>query len=199
MPEYWMDLLTRTGAMQTGHFLLSSGRHSGQYVQCALALEHPENAAKLGGALAERIAASVEDGVDCVISPPLGGLVIGYEVARSLNVPFLFPERGEEGRFLLRRGFALVPDTRVCVVEDVVTTGRTTQEIIELVRGIGAVAVALGAVIDRSVDHHVGGIPLSSVLQLTIPTYAPDECPFCVGGMPIVKPGSRRHAREAAR
>ena len=197
MSEQWVKLLTETGAMQTGHFLLSSGRHSGQYVQCALALQHPENAAKLARALADEITAAAKDAIDCVISPPLGGLVIGYEVARHLNVPFLFPERGEEGRFLLRRGFALSPGTRACIIEDVVTTGRTTREVIELVRNAGGLPAALGTIIDRSADHQIDGIPLSAVLRLSIPTYPQDECPLCAGGIPVVKPGSRRVSREA--
>lgn len=194
MRERWIATLKETGAMQIGHFLLSSGRHSGEYVQCALALQLPENSERFGRALAEAIATATEAGgsIDCVISPPLGGILIGYEVARHLGRPFLFPERGNDAGLQLRRGFSLAPATRVCVIEDVITTGRTTREVIELVRNAGARPVALGAIIDRSVDHKIDGLAVSSVLRLDIPTYAPEECPLCVAGIPITKPGSRR-------
>jgi len=197
MSDRWIELLKETGAMQTGHFLLSSGRHSGEYVQCALALELPDNAAQLGSALANEISATVGDSIHCVVSPPLGGLLIGYEVARHMKVPFLFPERGEDNRFLLRRGFSLAPEARVCIVEDVITTGRTTREVFELIRGAGAVPAALGAIIDRSADHAIDGIALSAVLRLDIPTYDPDDCPLCAISAPLVKPGSRRQEPDS--
>ena len=192
MRDRWIELLTETGAMQEGHFLLSSGRHSGQYVQCARALERPAHGEALGTALADAIGTAVDGAIDCVVSPPLGGILIGYEVARWLDRPFLFPERDDDGRYRLRRGFALEPGARVCVVEDVITTGRTTREVIELVRGVGAEPIAVGAIIDRSTDHRIDGIPLSAVLRLEIPTYEPEACPLCAAGDPIVKPGSRR-------
>ena len=192
MGERWIELLKRTGAMQEGHFLLSSGRHSGRYVQCARALEHPADAEALGRALGDEIEAAVDGAIDCVVSPPLGGILIGYEVARRLGGPFLFPERDEDGVFRLRRGFSLESGARVCVIEDVITTGRTTREVLDLVRRSGAEPVALGAIIDRSPEHAVDGIPLLSVLRLEIPTNAADNCPLCADGPPLVKPGSRR-------
>ena len=194
MREQWIAMLKETGAMQVGHFLLSSGRHSGEYVQCALALQTPANGERFGRALAEAVTTATEAGgpIDCVISPPLGGVLIGYEVARHLGCSFLFPERGNDGRLQLRRGFSLAPETRVCVIEDVITTGRTTREVIELVRDAGACPVALGAIIDRSADHKIDGLALSSALRLDIPTYDPDDCPLCAAGEPIAKPGSRK-------
>jgi orotate phosphoribosyltransferase len=192
MHEPWIDLLQASGALQSGHFLLSSGRHSGEYVQCALALRRPADAERLGIVLAETIAASVNAELDCVVSPPLGGLLIGYEVARRLGLPFLFPERCDDGCLALRRGFRLEPGSRVCVVEDVVTTGRTTREVIDLAREAGARPTALGAIIDRSLDHAIAGLPVCSVLRLEIPTYDPAECPLCDAGLPLVQPGSRR-------
>ncbi len=199
MQSEWIELLTESGAMQQGHFLLSSGRHSGQYVQCALALEHPTRAKRLGAALAEALEQEIKAGIDCVVAPPLGGILIGYELARQLDRPFLFPERLDNGQLALRRGFSLAPGTRVCIVEDVITTGRTPREVIRLVRDAGATPVGLAAIIDRSDDHEIDGLSISSVLQLEIPTYAAEACPLCAEGLPIVKPGSRREAKEVCR
>jgi len=184
----WLALLQRTGALQTGHFLLSSGLHSPQYVQCARALEDPANAAALGAALARRLAAA---DVDRVASPPLGALLIGYEVARSLKRPFLFPERPDGGAFSLRRGFTLRPGDRVAVIEDVVTTGRTTSELIALLRAGGADVVALGAIVDRSETGAIDGLAIVSLVTLSIPTYERATCPLCAAGALLVKPGSR--------
>ena len=183
----WLRLLERTGAMLTGHFLLSSGQHSGRYIQCAKVLEHPENAARLGREIAQQM--DVE--MDRVASPPLGGILIGYEVARYSKVPFLFPERAPDGVFQLRRGFTLNDQERICIVEDVITTGRTTRELISLIKGLGAEPVALGCIVDRSEKHEIEGLPIHSVLQLHIPTYAHDECPLCQRNVSLVYPGSR--------
>ena len=185
--QKWTQALQDVGAIQDGHFLLSSGRHSGRYVQCARALEHPETAGQLGQA----IAAAIEIPVDRVMAPPLGGVLIGYEVARALRVPFSFPERGADGAFALRRGFTLQPGERVCVIEDVITTGKTTVELLELVQHLGGLPVAVGCIVDRSVTHELAGLPLISLLRLTIPTFAADECPLCKQKLPLVKPGSR--------
>ena len=196
MRERWMNLMRETGAIQRGHFLLSSGRHSAEYVQCARALEHPSNATTLGGALADAVAAGAESAIDCVISPPLGGLLIGYEVARHLDVRFLFPEREDDGRFHFRRGFGLEAGARVCLVEDVITTGRTTEELIDLVESMGVMVTAVAAIVDRSIGHTVRTHPIASLLRLEIPTYAPDECPLCAEGSSPIKPGSRAQTEK---
>ncbi len=190
----WLDLLQETGAVQSGHFLLSSGRHSGRYVQCARVLEDPAHAETLGAALA----ACLPKGIDRVASPPLGGILIGYEVARGLGRPFLFPERGPDGRFQLRRGFTLRAGERICIVEDVVTTGRTTRELIDLVRGFGAEPVCSAAIVDRSETHAVEGMPIHALVHLSIPTYTYSECPLCASGTPLYQPGSRKDPAKGA-
>lgn len=188
----WFDVLQTAGAIQDGHFLLSSGRHSGRYVQCALALEHPETAALLGGA----IAAAIDSPVDRVMAPPLGGLLIGYEVARHLNVPFSFPERRTDGTFVLRRGFRLRAGERICVVEDVITTGKTTVELRDVLRGLGALPVAVGCIVDRSDTHRLDNLSICSLVQLEIPTFAPNDCPLCQRGLSLRQPGSRDMKNE---
>ena len=191
-PRDWVDLLSATGALLDGHFLLSSGRHSTRYVQCARALEHPENATAMGRALAQRI-----DGpVDRVVAPPLGGLLIGYEVARHLKVPFSFPERDPTGKLALRRGFEFHSGERICLIEDVITTGRTTIETIHLIEQLGAIPTALGAIVDRSAEHGVNGLPIRSLLRLEIPTFEPEACPACTSGISLTKPGSRAMTQE---
>lgn len=183
----WLSLLESTGAIQQGHFLLSSGRHSQRYVQCALALEHPHNAARLG----RGIAATIENPVDRVLAPPLGGLIIGYEVACCLNVPFAFPERDRAGKLVLRRGFSLREGERICLVEDVITTGRTTRELLELIRELGALPVAIGTIVDRSETHRLDDVPIQSLAQFEIPTFTPETCPLCQRGITLRQPGSR--------
>jgi len=183
-----MDALRRTGALLSGHFVLSSGLHSPQYVQCALALERPPDAALFGRELARRLE---EHGVDRVVSPPLGALLIGYEVARHLGCPFAFPERDASGAFALRRGFALHPGERVAVVEDVITTGRTTEELVDVLEELGGKVVAVGAIVDRSSTHRVRELRILSLVELAIPTYAQASCPLCAAGEAVAKPGSR--------
>ena len=185
--ERWISLLETAGAIQEGHFLLSSGRHSERYIQCALALEHPDSATLLG----QGIAHSIQTPVDRVLAPPLGGLIIGYEVARHRNVPFAFPERDSAGELVLRRGFKLQPNERICLVEDVITTGKTTRELLGLIHRLGALPVAIGAIVDRSETHGLDGLPIHSLLRLRIPTYAPETCPLCQREIPLLQPGSR--------
>ncbi len=188
MNSQWNALFARRGALQEGHFRLSSGRHSPMYVQCAKVLEHPEDAEQLGRALAVH---APDVGADRVVAPPLGGILIGYEVARALGLPFLFPERDDAGVLSLRRGFTLSPGDRVLVVEDVITTGKTTREVLELVHARGASPVALMALVDRSPDHRVENLRVHALMQLDIRAYAPEHCPLCVQGIPLTKPGSR--------
>ncbi len=182
-----LALFRRSGALLEGHFRLSSGLHSPGYLQSALVLQHPAEAARLGAALADRLRGA---GSTAVLSPALGGIVIGYEVARALGVRALFAER-QDGRLTLRRGFALDPGDRVVVVEDVVTTGLSTRETIEVARQAGATVVAAGAIVDRSGGRAELGVPLSALLPMSLPTYEEAFCPLCAQGVPVVKPGSR--------
>jgi orotate phosphoribosyltransferase len=175
------------GAIRDGHFLLSSGRHSDRYVQCAAVLEDPRRAEEV----AQTILAKIDAAFDRVLAAPMGGLLIGHEVARAAGTRFIFPERDSEGRFRFRRGFALKPGERICVIEDVITTGRTTHELIRLVGEAAAEMVGLGAIVDRSVAHEIGGHPIHAALVIQIATYEPDACPLCDAGVELTKPGSR--------
>jgi orotate phosphoribosyltransferase len=182
----WRGLLAACGALREGHFALSSGLHSPAYVQCALLLEDPARARRAGEALARRLA-DLEP--ESVLSPALGGVLIGHETAAALRVPFRFTER-KDGRMELRRGFHLRPGERVVVVEDVVTTGKSTRETIAVAEAQGARVVGVGAILDRS-----GGNPfavaLRTLLALDLPTWRPEDCPLCRKGRAPEKPGSR--------
>jgi orotate phosphoribosyltransferase len=190
-----MQMLEESGALRRGHFLLSSGLHSEAYVQCALLLEAPVRARKVGSDLAERLRSFHPDSV---LSPALGGVIIGHEVAAGLGVPFRFTERkGEE--MGLRRGFTLRQGERVVVIEDVVTTGRSTLETAALATARGARVVALGAIIDRTSGRDPFDVPFRALMQLDLPSYTPAECPACrAGALPAEKPGSRPQAAAAA-
>jgi orotate phosphoribosyltransferase len=185
--ESVLELFRRSKALLEGHFRLSSGLHSPGYLQCALVLQYPREAEALG----EALGALVRDlRVDTVLSPALGGIVIGQEVARAIGARALFAER-EEGALKLRRGFTIAPGERVLVVEDVVTTGGSTRETMEVARGAGAEVLAASAIIDRSGGRADLGVPLFALAGLALPTYKPEECPLCASGVPVVKPGSR--------
>jgi orotate phosphoribosyltransferase len=180
-------MLEESGALRRGHFLLSSGLHSPAYVQCALLLEEPVRARRVGGELADVLR---DLHPDSVLSPALGGVIIGHEVAAALGVPFRFTERkGEE--MGLRRGFELKSGERVVVVEDVITTGRSTRETIEVAAGRGARVVGVGAIIDRTSGRHGFAVPFRALLTLDLPTYAAADCPLCGAGGQPEKPGSR--------
>lgn len=182
-----LDRFRRAGALLEGHFRLSSGLHSAGYLQCALVLQHPDEAEACGAALAERVRALEPQ---AVLSPALGGIVVGHEVARALGVRALFAER-QEGQLTLRRGFALAPGERVLVVEDVVTTGGSTRETIEIARTAGAEVVAAAAIIDRSGGEQRLDVPFFALASVSLPTYAPESCPLCRTGQPAIKAGSR--------
>ena len=187
-----LDLFRQTDAYLRGHFRLTSGLHSGEYLQSALVLAHPEHAGTLGRALAEKLRdLAGADGVALVISPALGGLIIGHEVARALGVRFLFTERDADRKMSLRRGFTLSPGERVLVVEDVITTGGSTLEVIEIVRAAGAIPIAAGSIIDRSGGKADLGIPRAALATLSVEAHRPEQCPMCQAGEPVVKPGSR--------
>ncbi len=190
--ERWIGLLKETGALVSGHFRLSSGWHSPQYVQCARLLETPRIAGRAGAALA----AALPGDIDRIASPPLGALLIGYEVARALGTPFVFPERGADGALVFRRGFAIERGERIAVVEDVITTGRTTEELLELLERHGAEIVGLAAIVDRSSANELRGRRIASLVRMSIPAYKASECPQCAEGLPSVKPGSRPERKE---
>lgn len=183
-----LALFRESGALLEGHFRLSSGLHSAGYLQCALVLQHPEHAEALGRALGEKLKAL---GASVVLSPALGGLIIGHEVGRALGVRAIFAER-QEASLVLRRGFTLSSDDRVVVIEDVVTTGGSTRETMVVAEAAGAKVVGAGAVIDRSGGTSSLGVPFSSLVSLSLPTYEQDKCPMCAAGQAVTKPGSRK-------
>lgn len=193
-PEAVRRQFEETGALLKGHFKLSSGLHSDRYLQCAKVLQHPDRAGALGAALAELLAPA-EPGV--VVSPAMGGVIIGHEVGRGIGLRAIFTER-VEGVFALRRGFALDAGERVAVVEDVVTTGKSTKEVLDVVREAGAVPVVCGSIIDRRASAEktvaVDGIPYHALLALEVPAWEPAACPLCARGEPLVAPGSRHLA-----
>lgn len=176
-----------TGALLEGHFILSSGLHSPNYLQCALALRHPQDAVKFGRAIAEQFSA---EQFDAVVSPAIGGLIIGFAVAQSLNLPFFWTER-ENGTMTVRRGFTVKENEKLLVVEDVITTGGSTRECIAAVENLGAKVTAAASVIDRSGGAADVGVPRVALAVLEVPVYKPENCPFCARGEIVVKPGSR--------
>jgi len=183
-----LDDMTGAGALLDGHFKLSSGLHSPRYLQCALYLAEPARAEAAGRQLAARLRSC---SVKVVVSPALGGVVIGHEVARALGVPFLFTERAD-GAMQLRRGFTIDPGARALVVEDVVTTGGSTREVMDVVRERGGTVVGVGAIVNRSgKENPFAPLPFTALLEVEVPTYPPDACPLCRAGEPLVKPGSR--------
>jgi orotate phosphoribosyltransferase len=183
-----LELYRRTGAYLEGHFRLSSGLHSPGYMQSALVLQRPVDAAELGGGIAA-LAKNVEPTV--VLSPALGGLIIGHEVARALGVRAIFAERAGGPALTLRRGFTLAPTDRVLVVEDVFTTGKSTRETIDVARETGAQVVGAAAIVDRSGGTIDFGVPSFALVRLEVPVWDPENCPLCAEGIPVVKPGSR--------
>jgi orotate phosphoribosyltransferase len=184
-----LSLMSEADALLDGHFRLSSGLHSPRYLQCAVALQHPVLAERLGSALATAWR-STAAAPDLVMSPALGGLIIGHEVGRGLGVRACFTER-VEGAMTLRRGFHIEAGEEVLLVEDVVTTGRSTLETEAVVRNAGGLPLGVACIANRSGQSHLGELPLVSLVRLDFPTYEPAECPLCAAGEPITKPGSR--------
>ena len=182
-----LDLFRRSGALLEGHFRLTSGLHSSGYLQCALVLQYPDHAEALGRAIAERTRGL---GATVVLSPALGGVVIGHEVGRALGVRAIFAER-QDGALTLRRGFVLADNDRVLVIEDVLTTGGSTRETMQVARAAGAHVVGAASIVDRSGGTARFDVPLASLLDIALPTYEPGVCPLCARGIAVVKPGSR--------
>lgn len=187
---------SETGALLHGHFRLSSGLHSEAYLQCAKVLQWPERAEAIGAALASFLAPFRPT---VVVSPAMGGVIIGQEAGRGLSVRAIFTER-VDGEFALRRGFALEPRERVAVVEDVVTTGKSTREVLDVVRRAGAQPVACGSIVDRRAPAEktpaVDDVPYRALLALEVPTWEPALCPLCARGEPVIAPGSRHLAAK---
>jgi orotate phosphoribosyltransferase len=198
-----MQVFRETGAYLKGHFRLTSGLHSNEYLQCALVLQYPAHAERFGRELASRLPAC-----DVVVSPAVGGLIIGHEVARAMGahgghevaratgvhgkaVRFLFTERDTDGKMTLRRGFSVAPGETAVVIEDVVTTGGSTREVIALLTEAGARVLGAGSLIDRSGGRVDLGVPRVALATLDVVAYPPEDCPLCKQGVPVVKPGSR--------
>src|SRR5215831_3997260 len=187
-----MELFRATGAYLQGHFRLTSGLHSGEYLQCALVLQHPQHAERLGRLLAAELRRIAGREVGLVVSPALGGLIIGHEVARALGARFLFTERDAATKQMaLRRGFTVTPGEAAVVVEDVITTGGSTKDVVAVLRAVGANVLAAGSVIDRSGGTADVGVPRVALATLKVETHQPEACPMCRAGVPVVKPGSR--------
>lgn len=186
--EAILKVFREAGALLEGHFLLTSGFHSPKYLQCALVLQDPARAERLCGRVAAKFRGR---GATCVLGPAIGGILVAHEVARALGVKCLFAER-QDGAMALRRGFAVGPQDRVVLVEDVITTGGSLREVAALVRAAGADVVGVGSLVDRSSGRDLAfGAPLEALVTVEVPTYAPSECPLCEQGVPLVKPGSR--------
>lgn len=186
-PDEIINIFKQDGALLEGHFILSSGLHTPGYLQCALVLQHPEKAAQLGSALAALVQQLAPK---TILSPALGGLIIGHEVARACGIRAIFAER-KNGILTLRRGFSLSKDERILVVEDVVTTGGSTRETISVAREYGAHVVGAAAVINRGDPKNGFDVPFEFLAGVSWPTYNPENCPLCERALPLVKPGSR--------
>lgn len=190
MSEAIRELLQEHGALLEGHFLLSSGRHSRRYLQCAVALQYPRAAEQLGATLAAAVEGHLGYRPDVVVSPALGGVIIGHETGRALDRRACFTER-VEGAMSLRRGFRLDAGERVLLIEDVVTTGLSSRETLDVIRAHGARPVAVGCIANRSGADQLDDLPLLSLVRLDFPTWAAGECPACAEGGTPIKPGSR--------
>ncbi len=187
MNEYY-EIFIETEALLNGHFLLTSGRHSNQYFQCAKVLQYPDKTEQI----CRRISNYFKDyNIDTVLSPALGGIIVGQEVARQLGKRSIFAER-EESRLTLRRGFSLKEGEKVLICEDVVTTGGSVFELIDIVKNSGAELIGVGMLVDRSNGKVNFNVPQVSSIQLEVISFLPEECPMCADGLEVVKPGSRK-------
>jgi orotate phosphoribosyltransferase len=190
--ESILEIFKSTGAYLQGHFRLTSGLHSAEYLQSALVLQHPAAAEKLGRLLAEELRRYAPQGVKTVVAPALGGLIIGHEVARAIGARFIFTERDAATKEMaLRRGFTVSAGEPALVIEDVITTGGSTVDVIEVLTASGAKVLAAGSIIDRSGGHANVGVPRTALATLQVVAHYPEKCPMCALGIPVVKPGSR--------
>ncbi|MBC7088069.1 MAG: orotate phosphoribosyltransferase [Tissierellales bacterium] len=181
-----LNLLVETGAVLEGHFLLSSGKHSDRYIQCAKLLQYPDKAE----IVVKKIVEKIKDlDIDIVVGPAMGGIIVSYEIARQLGKPAIFTER-EDNIMKLRRGFEILEGQNVLIAEDVITTGKSSYETIEVVESLGGKVIGIAAIIDRTVEEI--NLPIYSALKLDAKAYDADECPICKTGLPLVKPGSRK-------
>lgn len=187
-----LDIFERSGAYLRGHFRLTSGLHSSEYLQCALVLQHPPEAEHFGQLMADEFR-KLEPALSrvVVVSPAIGGLIVGHEVARALGARFIFTERGPDGKMTLRRGFQIQPGETAVVVEDVITTGGSTREVVEICQSAGARTIAAGSIIDRSGGSADVGVPRIALKTMQVVAWQAGECPLCREGVPVVKPGSR--------
>lgn len=183
-----MELFERSGAVLHGHFVLTSGLHSDTYMQCAKLFEFGDISQELCCTAKDKV---VKYGADVVVSPATGAIIFGYELSKQLGIPNMFAEREKDGKFALRRGFELKPGSKVIIAENVVTTGGSVKEVIDLVNELGGKVVAVVEVVDRSGGKVDFGVPNESLLTIDVKTYKPEECPMCKAGTPAVKPGSK--------
>ena len=183
-----MELFEKSGAVLHGHFILTSGLHSDTYMQCAKLFEHGDIAEKLCSEAADKVK---KYDPDVIVSPATGAIIFGYELGKQLGIPNMFAEREKDGNFALRRGFELKRGSKVVVAENVVTTGGSVQEVIDLVRSLGSDVVAVVEVVDRSAGKVDFGVPNESLLCIDVKTFDPKDCPMCKAGSPAVKPGSK--------
>jgi orotate phosphoribosyltransferase len=183
-----LSAFEQTGAYLQGHFRLSSGLHSPEYLQCAKVLQYPTYAERFAREIKQQFEGLT---ANLVCAPAMGGLIIGHEVARAFGVRFIFTERDTEGKMTLRRGFAVTPGEKVLIIEDVITTGGSTREVVELLRSLGADVIAAASIVDRSNGQADVGVPRVALATLQVTAYDPSACPLCAQGLPVVKPGSR--------
>ena len=186
--ERVLEVLQKTGVLLNGHFLLTSGRHSDRYLQCARVFQYPDYSEEFCQALAQ---AFTTEKPDLCIGPALGGVVIAYETARAMKTRGLFTEREKDGTMALRRGFTIRPGEKVLVLEDVVTTGGSVREVISLVHNLGGVVIGVGSIVDRSNGNVDFGVPYHALIRLDVTSYDSTDCPLCKQGTPAIKPGSR--------
>ena len=189
--EAWLERLRARGALLEGHFRLSSGLHSPHYVQCALLLQYPDEARLAAEALAGRLRERIQAPPQAIVSPAIGGLVLGHEVGRALGCRAVWVERGSDGKMDLRRGFRFAPGERVVAVEDVVTTAASLRELIQVVEARGAQVVSVASLVDRSGDRVSWDVPAVHLVRLDPLQHAAEACPQCRAGIPVQKPGSR--------
>lgn len=187
MEEKIFEIFRQTGVLLEGHFLLTSGRHSGKYMQCAKIFQYPKFSEELCGQLAQKF---MNDGIEIVIGPALGAVIMAYEVSKWLEARNMFTER-ESGIMMLRRGFTIEKGAKVLVVEDVITTGGSVREVMNVVEQLGGKVVGVGCFVDRTGGKIDFGVKFESLVSIMIESYSPEECPLCKEEVPLVKPGSR--------